>query len=1492
MSEYVKLSDIEHILNPDTADMYVGSMDNLTEEQWIPKNDMHKFEFINIDYVPALYKIFDEICVNARDQFTRYPDDLTNIRFDWNAENGIISIFNDGPGFRIYEDEKEKMYSVEMVLTQTKCGSNFNKKDKTTGGKYGYGAKLTTIFSSYFKVETVDESRKLKYEQIFKNNLSIIEDPQITKYTKKPYTRLTFIPDYAKFGMAGLNNEDIIRLFEKRAYDISACTNAKVKVHLNGNLLPIKTFNDYISLYIGKEPRVSESNERWEIAVADTISDNFMQVSFVNGVNTFQGGTHVEYIANQIARKLKAELVKRNAKYQNITPNIIKSNMFVFVNSIINDPTFNSQTKGRLETSPKNFGSVCNLSAKFIEDVCKKLLIARKCVSQLNAKEQMALVKTSGKIKSQISVPKLEDAKNAGTKKSADTYLILTEGDSAKSLAMAGIKVIGSENFGVFPLRGKLLNVRGANMKRVLENEEINHLKTILGLEHNKIYTDASQLRYGHILIFTDADVDGSHIKGLIINFIHYYWPSLMKNIPSFITAMRTPMIKAIKGKQMVEFFSKGQYDQWLEKNSANGWNIKYYKGLGTSTSLEAQDYFKRFDDLILEFTYNGKKDDSRIELAFANDKADARKAWLKHYDPYHFTDNSKHQISLSEFIDDEFIHYSTDDNSRSIPNVIDGLKEGQRKIIFAAFKKGINKDIKIAQFGAYVAEVSSYHHGEKSVQDTITKMTQNFVGSNNIELLEPSGQCGCLSPNTYVLLWDGYIKQARDIKIGDLLIDDKGNPTAVKQLTCGRDQMYKISHDDNSYIVNSQHILTLICKKHKVVVKDVLNGGYDIHYFDGKNMNVYHTNDVDNILSKIPDNNVFDISIENYMKFHPDVQKLFCAVYNYTPINWEKKPVKINPYILGFWIGNNFHNLNDDQWDIFYNYICNELQKYNPNIINNCVILDREFAELIDKNGYNNISGIKDEYLGNSIENRLELLAGLIDAIGVINNSIEIKNALLFCNENVINSNIQYLVHSLGYNIKPIIYGFKISGENLDKIPSKLHRREIANLSFDCQFCDEITIENAGYGEFIGWDVGGRFLLEKFTITHNSRLLGGKDAASPRYIYTRFSALTKAIFKEEDFPLLDYLEDEGLKIEPNYYVPIIPLILTNGAQGIGTGYSLNSPNYNPVDIANNLYNKLDGKKLIQMVPWYRNFSGNITKIANNKFITKGCYQIVKPNVIKITELPIGVWTTNYKEDFLETICITNKESIRKKLIKSYDNTSSNIDVEFTLTFIPDEFERLKNKEIINGCNGFELELKLVSKISADNVWLFDKDNTIKKYASPLKIIEEFYEIRIEYCKKRKAYILADLKSQLIKLQAKIKFIRSVVNGEIVINNKSREIIISMLENNEFPRLDKNSDDEEASSNFGGYRYLLGMPLYTLTHEKIVELQNEFANIKGKFTELKGKTAEDIYRQDLDEFRAAYDIFHRQDILNFNAIKNNAKNIGVKNQNNTRNRKK
>ena len=757
-SKYRQMEHIKHI--KELPDTYVGS--SISEEKELYVYDNEKIQKKTINWVPALYKIFDEIIVNAVDNHTRTRREkekfskkmirvMSKLEVNIDKENGIISVLNDGEGIEVKKIDTEKkkgIYVIELIFGELLTSENFKdgSEKKVTGGKNGYGAKLSNIFSDWFTVESVDRKEKLLYTQTWTENMEKKGEPIITEYKGQPYTKITFLPDYKRFGMEKLT-DDMYNLLVKRCYDIGAVTSKQVKVKLNKELLPVRTFEQYVDLYIGtktEKKRLYEVvNNRWEYAVTISPLGEFSQISFVNGIHTRKGGKHVEYLLNQIVKKLVVYIEKK--KKIKVKPVTIKEQIMLFVKADIENPSFDSQTKEYLSTPSSKFGSSCSVSDKIIDKLAK-MGIMDNAIALTEIKDNKAAKKTDGKKTKNIrGIPKLLDANFAGGVKSAECTLILCEGDSAKAGVVSGLSKEDRNYYGVFPLKGKLLNTRDTSQKKINDNAEIINIKKIMGLITNKKYTDEAavkkELRYGKILFMTDQDLDGSHIKGLCINLFHSQWPELTR-LNSFLGFMNTPILKAKKGSKTLQFYNEQEYVEWKKaNNNGKGWSVKYYKGLGTSTAKEFKEYFEH--KKIVSFKYNDQTDDNAIDMVFNKHRSNDRKKWLGEYNPNDTLNTNNNSISIQDFTNKEMIHFSKYDCERSIPNAIDGFKTSTRKIVYAAFLRNLIKEIKVGQFGGYVSEKACYHHGEASLYKAIIGLAQEYVGSNNVNPLLPLGQFG-----------------------------------------------------------------------------------------------------------------------------------------------------------------------------------------------------------------------------------------------------------------------------------------------------------------------------------------------------------------------------------------------------------------------------------------------------------------------------------------------------------------------------------------------------------------------------------------------------------------------------------------------------------------------------------------------------------------------------------------------------------------------------
>jgi len=1125
--QYQQKTDKQHILdNPDT---YIGSVENVDAEMWVYDDATNKIALKHIEYIPGLYKLFDEGIVNCRDHVVRIINSnlldkkyVTYIETDI-AEDGTITLTNDGNGIDIAKHPENNMWIPEMIFGHLRTSTNYDKDEKRiVGGKNGFGFKLVLIWSTYGRIETVDHTRGLKYVQEFHNNLDTISPPVITKTSSsKPYTKVSFKPDYRRLGIHGLT-PDMMALLKKRVYDIGAVTDhsvKKIKIQYNGSTIPVKNFQQYIDMYIGpkdESKRVYEMpDERWEYAVAISPTQEFVQISFVNGICTFKGGKHVDYICGQIIRKL-CDYIEKKKKVK-VNSNSIKEQLIIFLRCDIENPAFDSQTKDFMNTPSSKFGSTCSVSDAFIEKVAKMGVMDTAC-SLTEAKENRLAKKTDGsKTKTVRGINNFIDANYSGTAQSKDCILILCEGLSAMSGIVSGLSSDDRNTIGIYPLKGKLLNVRGEQIKKISENKEISDIKKILGLETGRQYktnADVQQyLRYGKIMIMTDQDLDGSHIKGLCINLFHSEWASLV-HIPGFISFMNTPILRAKKGSQIQVFYNEGEYDKWKQSmgGNADSWNIKYFKGLGTSTSAEFKEYFA--NKKIVDFVYNGQTSDDNIDKIFNKKRADDRKTWLENYEKTAYLDTSNPQVKYEDFMNKELIHFSTYDCARSIPNMMDGLKISLRKILFSAFKRKLTSEIKVAQFSGYVSEHSAYHHGEASLNGAIVNMAQIFVGSNNINLLEPNGQFG-------------------------------------------------------------------------------------------------------------------------------------------------------------------------------------------------------------------------------------------------------------------------------------------------------------------------------------------------------TRLQGGDDSASERYIFTQLNPLTRKIFPELDDAVLKYINDDGLLVEPEFYAPIIPFALINGISGIGTGFSSSIPAYNPKDVVQYLKAKLNKTEYTggEFIPYYEGFRGTIRKISDNKYLVKGLYNKIGEDKIRITELPVGTWTMPYIT-FLEGLLDGGIDKAGKKIppsIKDFTSLCTEVSIDITVVFPKGRLAELEQAvDATTGVNDLEKMMKLTTSLSTTNMHMFNHEFKLHKYITVEEMMDDFYGVRLDIYGKRKAALIKDMQKKLMKLSNRARYILETLDGVVDLRRKNAQQVSELMESRKFDKLE------------GDYKYLIKMPMDSVTQENVQNILKEKEETEKELSILTATTLEKMWLSELDEFEREYGLYKKR----------------------------
>jgi DNA topoisomerase-2 len=1081
--EYSEMDPLEHCLKrPDT---YISGIRNVQRDEWIiekekeePSDDKDqlsdekepRLRFRSISSNPGLERLFVEAQSNAIDNLWRSSEaGIKQTFIELQADENWTSVRNDGRVIAL-ERHSSGLWNPELVFGRLRTSSNYDDtEERMTSGKNGLGIKLTNIYSLEFQVEIFDKETSMKYEQRWSDHMRTRSDAVLTKVKKtgQPKTSYTLVrwrPDFAYFSLERYP-ADMISLFARYAHDTAMVTG--LNVTFNGSPVAAKTMKLYAKL-LGGECLFLESKDA---KVVISSSEEYRQLSFVNGCYTCEGGAHVDAWSGPLFRGL-AERIEAKLKIK-ITARDIKKYFTFVVSATVARPEFSSQSKNFL-VAPSVDHAIDDraLSSIMRWDFVKSV------ADESKAKEMVGLKKAEKR--GYVKVEGLDPANFAGGPKARECALVICEGESAKTYTVAGLDVgiegrKGRDFIGIYPIRGKILNTRNASPAQIQANREITGIRQALGLQLGVDYSldeNIRKLRYGRVVVVSDADSDGKHITGLLLNIFHSMYPSLLKR-GDFLFSMRTPIMTIYAGKVERDMYTEQEYE-WYLRTSPKPTNVKWRKGLGSSKREEVK---KSFGKRIVQFVEDERSDASLVK-AFDKKFADQRKDWLAEYvapAPAPGVDQSVERQPISAFINQEFITFSLEDCSRSLPNIMDGLKESQRKVLFACFKKKLwNQPVKVAQLSGSVAEITQYHHGEQNLLETIVKLAQDFVGSNNLPYLVQDGQFG-------------------------------------------------------------------------------------------------------------------------------------------------------------------------------------------------------------------------------------------------------------------------------------------------------------------------------------------------------TRLEGGKDAAAARYIYTKLEERTRRLFPEADEPLLTYVQSDGESVEPEYYLPILPMVLVNGCTGIGTGWSSEIPCFRPSDLVRWIRAWLAGSDRPSLVPWYRNFKGTI-EVDGKRAITKGVFREgKKKGTIEVTELPIGVWTNKYKdqvEDWYEA-----------KQISGRANYSTVDTVSFVLS--PADLE-VSDKG-----------LKLLSYVSMANMVAFNGEKEITRYDDVTAIMEEYCAKRLDLYVRRKAHGLSALEAEIERERDKVRFLEEVMDGRLVIFQRPEGEVEAELDRRGYRRID-------------GYAYLLHLPIRSFTREKVDELKERQRKAEEAHRQLKATDPGAIWESELE----------------------------------------
>lgn len=1509
-----KLSPQEHVfLRPDT---YVGSIITHVQDfaylldissKNIPSVKIKE----NVHFNQGLFNCIREIgsnCIdnNWRSKGTKYP--MTCIKIEWDGETKTLSFYNDGNFISVKKKEysykdyktgktiKEVAYPAEILFGDFLAGTNFeDSKDRKTSGKNGMGSKVCSVFSKEFEVEHTDPESGKKFSQTFSENAKKRTNPIVSSYKKSGYTKISFKLDFEKFKYDITSYEDeFIGTLGMYVLEMAALTSIPVSFKINGKTIKmhLSSFDKYAKMFYpstkniasltlknGDECVILETHVDPRMEIPDML-DDVRHMSFVNGIKTKNGGVHVNAWRDAFFHNLVRTFNSKGGSKKQLktTSREIYPYLTIFIKTEMNRPTFDSQTKDRLNGPPYHIyptGTKKDDQTKKeeikaeIENIIKKMMkweFIGLLEEKLTAKTDRGTIQ---KNKKRINMgDKSQDANKAG-KEPKKCTLYITEGLSAKGMVVAGISTIenGQDYNGVFAVQGKFINVQNATKSELAANAESNMLKEMLNLRIGIDYSrdeNWNTLRYHKVCLTTDMDDDGIHIRGLLINFFYTLWPALLER--GFIISLSTAVAKVSftgKKEKPLMFYSTPEYKKWYEESGKKLKiaEVKYLKGLGSINPKDVPGYFS--SPKVVNY-FIEEDEHEYMPLGFDEKKSDMRKEWIiRDMKPYHIheenifnkdNDNVSEEdeefvyegkLGISTFVDTQLIIYHRMALRRALPNFMDGFKETQRKAFYAIRLRNYKHTTGLEKVAGAVGEITGYHHGDISLKNCIRNMAVRYPGSNNIPLLQNDGQFGCVDPNTPIMISNCEVIPAHKVRVGMLLVGDDGKTRKVEKVVSGVDEMYEIKQSSGmNYIVNSLHILTLHYINHKKIIE---KGTYIISvYYNARIKEVEYKSigfktkiskhstkesaiiEMKKFLETIPDDwAIFDINVKDYLNFPKIIRDDFKSAKNKTPFSYNPKiPTENDPYQEG----------------------CN-VALGNKSHISSCYIMNDE--------------NTRRSFLTGFIDARREMILTSPSYIKIpLTNLFENKQNIIVGLEKIaISLGIEcYIKQELG------VYVLVMFGENINKlnliIPRSLYVGNEPLLSSD------IEVKSVGKGLYVGWYIDGneRFLLGDGTITHNTRLMGGKDAASARYIATALEDISKFIFPKIDDNILKYNTEDGVNVEFQFFLPVLCMLLINGAEGIASGYSTNIPNYNPEDILLWTRSWLNNKhhNLEKLKPWYRGITGDIELEYLSKkskyperWSSKGVLSEGKNGWWNITDLPVGKWTNSIKDYlvYLET-GISPKDKKWKKLehkcISDFKNYSTANKVHFMIK---------PSKAGDGWYPDMDTTLKCLQHTrTLTNMVAIDNNNYPIKFKTPEEILEKWCNERLYYYNIRHKFLLKFYNYQMIKSQNKINYIQSVISKKLDMYQEDEKLKESMISIGLVPLSDDtniNIDDTCLEDN-KSFDYLLSMQMRSMTTKKVDELKKETNNAVEKLEEIKNKTGKDLWLDDLLTFEEAY----------------------------------
>lgn len=1378
--------------------MYIGSLRTSTEKEWIvppdANDDMCTYNDVTINR--GIVRLFIEVVSNAIDHCWRSQQagqPCKKITVD--VTDRTITVTNDGQGMPVHMYNTTTVYTPEVAFGRLLTSTNYDdtEDERMTSGRNGVGVKLSNVFSSSFEVEIVYNTTK--YTQKWEDHMRVCHPPRIVitkKLAKANTVRVSFTPDVALFGVECLT-PDHINLFRKVCLDTAMMTT--IPVVFNDHTFRVKTCIDYLKhfpFYRKSECLTLVDTPHLSAIVCGSSDSLHTNVVFTNGVYNKDGSVLADAILHELGRIL-SRLLNHKLKTTTITLREIKSHVCLFVRAHVNKPEFSSQSKERM-IGPAPQQRIT------LDEAAVTTMMKWPFVARLRDHVLVKDVKTMNAIeKSKVRIDGYDPANLAGTSKASECTLIVCEGLSAKSFAVKGIEVgwngrKGRDYFGILPLRGKPLNVRNASLTTVMKNKEVMDIAQVLNLKYGT--TDSIHgLAYGKLLLLTDAD----SVTGDTPLCVRHHSDTPAIQICTIDDLGRNgAWTDMTNGKQYQDTIP---YDVWTEK----GWTrIERVIRHRTSKKRYRVSTPSGCVDVTEDHSLLTHKGDMITPQALSYGQA------LLHSFPYtaphaYGAVNHDPRTCLMSHHDIFLCGLAAVHHRHRDLYVAEGELPGMSSYTIDPSSGMIHVPCRDLEAYLHIDE-----RGRRRVPDDVVNACracrQTYIDALTSVVDQPDTfrrkvrvKGKLLAQEVYTLLTSlGYTVTLTNTRGNMFVMYMYHTPIVNDRFTVNRIQEIQCEDDG--------HVYDLQTSNH--------------HFHAGVGNMIVHNTDGIHIAALLV--NMFDVLYPTllrqpsflYMMLTPIAtvgSTVFYDEHQYRQHEHTGRSSKSVRYFKGLGtLTNQDIKAYFGQRVVRFEYDEDKAQKQLDMVFHQKYAHERkEWLAVYDPSSYVTMTDVcpVSQYAHHEL----------------------IKFSFSDCQRN-----IPHVCDGLKMSQRKVLYAmFKRKLVATDKSMKVMqlagYVAEVSNYHHGEQ-CLFDTITRMTHG-FVGTQNIALLIPDG---QFGTRTHGGKDSASARYIFTKLQRYTPLLFSSLDEALLTYRYDDNQKVEPEYYVPIVPLLCLNGCHtAIGTGWSSSVPCFNPKDILTCLREWIHahdaGREYTfpDLTPWYTGFQGTIAKVDDKKYLTTGClsHGTVKKGqrtreVYTITELPLGVWTDKYKTFLYEL-----RDEKKIKDVKNYSTTET---VHFEFTPCDPSFTVDTDS------------MKLTSCIYTSNMVAFDERGMLRRFDTLNDILSTYCTERYRIYVARKKHMLKEMTHTLHKTQNTRRFIECII---------SQEIVLHTIEEGDLPtRLKEMRFDTDNDS----YAYLLGMSIQTMTKTKIRDLDRRIDDLEREIAALRKKTPGTLWQNDLD----------------------------------------